>query len=460
MSVPDAERAWARDAANASNLPPSSFAAGATVRWWLFRAVEYFSSSRARVTGRVRARANPAPPFAAGTPSVWIFVSTIGELNAVAELLRRLIALIEPVPVTLLTDRTIYRAAYGAAFPGCFIYELDGTVDDVRTLERLTPPAALLLAEIPCFPGDGPCRLSFGALRAAIMRRAPIVLFNGWTYGYDPASLIDRIERRLLGRDFVHSLDLAIVQTDAVRDRMLAVGASPERVVVTGNVKFDLLRRPPQAPEASERVMPELGVREDRPIVVAGCVTDDAEQDLVVAAFARLRARRADALLVIAPRHPEEPAVLLGLERRLHSAGIDFVRRTVQRSGGSTCPAPCLVLDTFGELRTMYALAGVAHVGRDHNVLEPLAYGKRVTVLPGWDPRYPSYPVYQQLLQAQAITEVNDADQLAAAWAVALEDRRSGDPGGAVAGLTGATERDFVLIADLFERRGLTSRAA
>jgi 3-deoxy-D-manno-octulosonic-acid transferase len=438
-------------------LPAPSI--GASLRWSLFRAVEFFSSSRARMTGRVRARANPPPPFAAGTPSVWIFVSTIGELNAVSVLLRRLTELIDPLPVTLLTDRTIYRAAYEAAFPGSFVYELDGTVDDVRALERLSPPAAVLLAEIPCLPGDGPCRLSFAALRAAVVRGAPVVLFNGWTYGYAPTSLIDRIERRLLGRDFVRCLDLAIVQTESIRARLIDAGATAARVAVTGNVKFDLLRQPLPGAEALADAARELGVRADRAIVVAGCVTDESEQDLVVDAFARLRAQCAGALLVIAPRHPEEPAVLAGLARRLHAAGLGFVLRTAQRRDGAAADEACLVLDTFGELRRMYALARVAHVGRDHNVLEPLACGKRVTVVPGWDPRYPSFPVYQQLLGARAIDQLESAEELAAAWRAAVTHDAGAAAAPAAAGLTGATERNFALIADLFRRRGLTDRA-
>jgi len=76
----------------------------------------------------------------------------------------------------------------------------------------------------------------------------------------------------------------------------------------------------------------------------------------------------------------------------------------------------CLVLDTIGELRDFYAIATVAHVGVDHNVLEPLGFGKLVTVKPGWDQTYPSYPVYRMLMDADALLEATSAPQLAAGW--------------------------------------------
>ena len=81
----------------------------------------------------------------------------------------------------------------------------------------------------------------------------------------------------------------------------------------------------------------------------------------------------------------------------------------------------CMVLDTMGELRDFYAAATVAHVGVDHNVLEPLAFGKPVTVKPGWNTTYPSYPVYRVLMDSKALLEADNAAPLAGHWLELLD---------------------------------------
>jgi 3-deoxy-D-manno-octulosonic-acid transferase len=73
-----------------------------------------------------------------------------------------------------------------------------------------------------------------------------------------------------------------------------------------------------------------------------------------------------------------------------------------------------------GELKDFYGVATLAYVGPNHNVLEPLAFDKPVFVLPGWDPSYPSYPVYRLLLEKNAIIEVVDRTELVNAWTTFL----------------------------------------
>src|SRR5215467_4228460 len=61
--------------------------AGATspalaLRWSAFRALEWASDLRNRRRSTASLRTNPPPHFGVGEKSTWIFVSTIGELNA------------------------------------------------------------------------------------------------------------------------------------------------------------------------------------------------------------------------------------------------------------------------------------------------------------------------------------------------------------------------------------------
>ena len=79
-----------------------------------------------------------------------------------------------------------------------------------------------------------------------------------------------------------------------------------------------------------------------------------------------------------------------------------------------------MILDTLGELAGAYQHAHCAHVGINHNVLEPLLHNKPVSVCPGWQARYPSFGVYQDMKESGLINEAVDADSLAALWLSAL----------------------------------------
>jgi 3-deoxy-D-manno-octulosonic-acid transferase len=144
-------------------------------------------------------------------------------------------------------------------------------------------------------------------------------------------------------------------------------------------------------------------------------VTLAADLGAVIDGFARLAARTPDALLILAPRHPENPQVMAGMGRLLDATGLDWRLRSMH-SPEEAVDGSVMVLDTMGELRGCYAQATMAYVGTDHSVLEPLAFGKPVFVSDGWEPTYPSYPVYRQLLEAGALHAVGPAQRLGEAW--------------------------------------------
>ena len=123
-----------------------------------------------------------------------------------------------------------------------------------------------------------------------------------------------------------------------------------------------------------------------------------------------------NALLVLAPRHPEATDQMVALRDLLKQSHLPTVFRSEVADAPIEAPTACLVLDTMGELRDFYAAATVAHVGVDHNVLEPLGFGKPVTVQPGWNTTYPSYPVYRLLMDSKTLIAITTADQLSENW--------------------------------------------
>lgn len=368
------------------------------------------------------------PSMASGLPGLWVFASTIGELNATAPFLRALHLRLRGVRLVLITDRALYAAAFTEIFPAAVVFVTQGHSRDARRLRRAFPPALLVIAEIPCLPADAPCRFSYAFLRAAKLAGAAVCLVNGWMYGYAPSCRMDRLERTLLGREFVRQLDIACVQNQDVAALLIAWGADPARVLVTGNIKFDAMQRRDWSPELARS--PELLkslLRDRRPIVVAGCVTDYPEQARVLDAFVRLRAARPDALLVMAPRHPEVAEHMSALAGFIAERGLIAAFRSRSRDGPLPAGVVCLVLDTIGDLADFYAAAAVCYVGVDHNLLEPLAFDKVVTVGPGWNPTYPSYPIYRALMDAGGVVEVSEPADLARTWLAVLDGPTAGE---------------------------------
>ena len=105
-----------------------------------------------------------------------------------------------------------------------------------------------MVAEIPCWPSDAPCRFSFAFLLAAKQSGAAAVLVNGWLYHYATASRMDAIERRLFQGDYLRAFDAIGAQTEETRRHLIAAGAHAGRVAVTGNIKFDAVNQPDWSP--------------------------------------------------------------------------------------------------------------------------------------------------------------------------------------------------------------------
>jgi len=165
------------------------------------------------------------------------------------------------------------------------------------------------------------------------------------------------------------------MQSEEDARRIVALGAPPERVVVTGNLKSDLV---PEADAADTVWRERLGLRATDRLWIAGS-THRGEEEIVLDAFLRARARCPDLALLLAPRHPERAGEV---EDLIRARGLAPARRSRLPEG--LAPGAVVILDTVGELAALYALAEVVFVGGSlvpvggHNVLEPAMRGKPV----------------------------------------------------------------------------------
>ncbi|HEY8517853.1 MAG TPA: glycosyltransferase N-terminal domain-containing protein [Candidatus Binatia bacterium] len=211
------------------------------------------------------------------------------------------------------------------------------------------------------------------------------------------------------------------VQANEHRERLLALGVPPARVVVTGSLKAD--GRMPEPP-AFVGALQALG----RPVVVAGS-THAGEEEAVVAALRELRVRPVAPLWVIAPRHPERFA---GVGAMLAQRGLRVVQRSRlpedERAAVEQLEsADVLLLDTLGELAGCYHAATVAFVGGTlvpiggHNLLEPARCGVPVIVGPHV---HTVRALAECLAAAGAAVIVADARELARAVEAFLDPER------------------------------------
>jgi 3-deoxy-D-manno-octulosonic-acid transferase len=434
------------------------------IKWALFQLLERLSDLKGNSAAGHLELNLPAQPLA----SLWVFVSTIGELNAIDPLLREIVGRLPQLKLVLITDHPHYRDSYLARYPVAEVCVTRGHGTDAATLARHYPPQLLVVAEIPSWPSDAPCRFSFAFLLEAKQAGAATVLVNAWLYHYATSSRMDAVERSLFQKDYVRAFDAIGAQTTETRQHLLAAGADPSRVKVVGNIKFDAMPPSDWSPaHARSPVMLGALIASGRPVIVAGCITDYADQQMVLDAFVSVRTQHPDALLVLAPRHPEVTKHMEALHGFLKQRElIGFFKSTVPDAPIDTHTA-CVVLDTMGELRDFYAAATVAHVGVDHNVLEPLGFGKPVTVGAGWNTTYPSYPVYRLLMDAHTLLEATTAPQLTSTWLDLIDNaehykRSVQSIDNTLAQARGAVARHLVLLEPLTviaseARRSMTS---
>ncbi|RVU30749.1 3-deoxy-D-manno-octulosonic acid transferase [Neptunomonas marina] len=369
-------------------------------------------------------------------PYVWLFVSTIGELNACEGFIKHLS---ESYNLVFLTDRIFYASSFLDRYPEAAVMEINDTADFRQPLVEM-PPQYLVVCEMPCLPSDAPCRFSYETLyRIKRGSHVPIYLVNGWVYQYEPSCRQDALQSRWFEQDYIGLFDQFLVQTDEVKEYLLDKGASHGKVEVVGNMKFDnMSAEAPYLPcQISRSLLKSYGSTE-KPVVVAGCVTDIWEYEIVVDAMSQFLTSHPDALFIIAPRHPEKPEQLEALMAQLAKASFRATKKSELSHGD--CLSQVLVLDTIGELRAYYAVADICYVGVDHNVLEPLAFGKPVAVFSNWNTTYPSYPVFEVLSEQGLLLVSHSSDDISQHWMHHFGDSVE-DVKLSLARLTGATER-------------------
>lgn len=245
-------------------------------------------------------------------------------------------------------------------------------------------------------------------IHAAHQVGAKVAIVNG---RISPSSL--RPYQRLfqLSGPVLDEVDLFLMRDDDEASRIKAIGAAPERVFVTGNTKLD--HSVQQADAQSIASMADLiGVKPGDPLWVAGS-THLGEEPLLLAAFSALRAHLPKARLLIAPRYVERAEEIIKLTGAYPTLQVQ--RRSLANPQ-DLASADVVVLDTMGELNTVYALARLAFVGGTlvprggQNMLEPARLGVPLVVGPYTEDAQDQLA----LLRDKGLFEIEQAEALTA----------------------------------------------
>jgi 3-deoxy-D-manno-octulosonic-acid transferase len=295
---------------------------------------------------------------------IWVHAVSVGEVFAASRLIQELdgqSACQVMISTTTRTGQRLARERFGA--DRVFYFPLDFRFA-VRAWLRALRPRMVVLLETEFWP-----RMLTECRRAGV----PVAVVN--------ARISDRswpryLRLRFLWRHLLNGFALVLAQSELDAERLSALGASNVRV--GGNLKYDIRVAQPAAVTEVLRVQLPEGVK----MVVCGS-TLEGEEELLV------KSLPPSVVAIIAPRHPERfDAVAAMLDQR----GLRYVRRSKWMASPTSLAAGMVfLLDSIGELASVYSLASLAVVGGGmfapggHNPLEPAQFGVPVVIGPHYE---------------------------------------------------------------------------
>ena len=343
----------------------------------------------------------------ADTNCIWLHGASVGEMVAISPLVKEIKKIMpeRKVMVSAVTvggydmaRRIMPEADAIINFPLDLPLIADSMVRRIR-------PGIFIMVETELWPNF---------LRAIRKRNIPVMMVNGRISEKSAKNY-----RYLFGlmHDMLNTISRFCMQSSLDAKYIIQLGADPEKVIVTGNTKFDQTYVE-VSPEDLATYKTELGLGEEAyPVIVAGS-THPSEEEIVLTSFTSLRKKYPHARLIIAPRKPEHR--LDEIERLNAKFGYETgYRSKLKEMEGRRSEFPVLLIDTLGELGRIYAVGDIVFVGGSfvhyggHNVLEPAAHAKPILVGPSMEDFKDSYSL---LSRVGACRMVSNAGELTEAF--------------------------------------------
>ncbi len=329
-------------------------------------------------------------------PVIWIHAVSVGEVNAATPIINSLLEqygnhLLLVTTVTPTGAMTVEKQ-FGNDVRHCYLpYDLPYSVNRFLNVVK---PSLLVTMETEIWPN---------LYQACKHLKIPILIINARLSQQSAQRY--RLVSKLM-RETLSLVDIIAAQTRSDAERFISFGVEDKKVIVTGNLKFDI-NVPPSIKEQAQSLKRYFSV--NRPIWIAAS-THDGEDEIILNAHINIMQEYPDAILIIAPRHPERSDKIASLCKSL---GLNFVKRSNQKT--FTSDHAVYLLDTLGELQLYYAASQVAFVGGSlvttggQNMMEPASLGLPVITGPH---TFNFTEITELLLARDALIRVSDEQQL------------------------------------------------
>jgi 3-deoxy-D-manno-octulosonic-acid transferase len=376
------------------------------VRLWMRGRTE--SGYRKHIGERFGGRDQGGVSSSAPVDSIWVHAVSVGEVRAAVPLIAALRAQWPDAPVVLTcmtpTGRRAALDLFTSSVTVCYLpYDLPWAL--ARFINRWRP-MALVIMETELWPN---------LLAACAARRIPAFLANARLSEKSRTGYARFAFVRALARNAFGQFHTVIAQSEADARRLQSLGAA--RVVVSGNLKFDLAVDPEFVERGTTwRSAVTTDAKDGRPILLLASTREHEEMTLVNAyrrvfvdaGGAGAKLARARPLLVIVPRHPSR---FDDVASRIADTGLAIHRRSASRA--PTADTDVWLGDSMGEMQAYYAMCDVAIVGGSfqplggHNLIEAAALGKPVIMGPS---TFNFSEAVRLALATEAMISVTDAD--------------------------------------------------
>jgi 3-deoxy-D-manno-octulosonic-acid transferase len=311
-----------------------------------------------------------------GKRPIWLHAVSVGEVMAGIPLIRELKKKYpqEKIVISTVTDTGNYTAKQQAK-------EADGVIffpfDYPRIVKKIIHqinPRLFITLETEIWPNF---------LYELNRQEIPAIMVSG---RISPNSYRQYRLFSFFFKKVLQNISFFCMQSETDANRIVAIGARPDRIRITGNLKLNQ-NIPIRIPEDRKGLFFTLKLREDQNILIAGS-THRGEEGIILTAFRELKREFPDLILLLAPRHPERFSEVASL---LESKGFKSIRRTEINPSSGADHCEVILLDTIGELFKFYSIGTVIFIGGSlvpiggHNILEPAIYKKSVLFGPYMD---------------------------------------------------------------------------
>ncbi|MGB6877617.1 MAG: 3-deoxy-D-manno-octulosonic acid transferase [Candidatus Acidiferrales bacterium] len=373
---------------------------------------------RGKYLGNVRERMGYLPDgLARDVPprsSIWVHAVSVGEVLASKPLIEGLKKRFPERPIflstTTATGQQLARERIRDA-DGVFYFPFDWRAP-IRRAFRKIQPALVVILETEIWPNF---------MREAERIGVPVVFVNS------------RISERSIGRfrrfqcfiggffrRVLRDAELFLAQSTEDASRLKEMGAPEERVEVTGNLKYD--HEPPAQSAFGDWLAKQIANQERWPVLVAGSIVA-GEEEAVLAAYDIVQRQWRRALLVMAPRKPDQFDAASAVAKE---CGWTVIRRSaIDLNAALDENCDVLILDSIGELAGLYAVGDAVFVGGSlvpsggHNIVEPAWFSK----VPLFGPSMENFrDIAARFSSAGAGIQVASGEKLGKIWAKLIRD--------------------------------------